>query len=143
MKLDQMMKAQAEDQKRFGVKPERKLSEDQEHALVMDWARLVKIEGGRLSEFMHHSPNGGKRDAREGAKFKRMGTLAGFPDFQILIARKGYHGLFVELKAKKGIVSDAQKAIAARLNGQGYLCTTAYGFDAVKRIVSDYLELAE
>src|SRR5690606_17520809 len=58
----------------------------------------------------HHSPNGGHRDIREAAKFKRLGTSAGFPDLELPYARKGYHGLYIELKrVKGGKLSDRQE----------------------------------
>ena len=51
---------------------------------------------------IHHSPNGGKRNAREAAKFKRMGTRSGFPDLFLAYPNKQYAGLFIELKAEGG-----------------------------------------
>ena len=55
---------------------------------------------------IHHSPNGGKRNASEAARFKAMGTSAGFPD---LIVTGGDRMLVaIELKAAGGSLTDKQ-----------------------------------
>lgn len=63
-----------------------------------------------------HCPNGGKRDAREGARFKAMGVLAGVPDLFFLW--KDDHNeqqiAFIELKVGKNGPTDAQLAFADR-----------------------------
>ena len=58
-----------------------------------------------------HVPNGGKRDAVAGAKLKAMGALPGVPDLYIAWED---HTLWIELKAPKGTVSEAQRAFAHR-----------------------------
>jgi len=54
-----------------------------------------------------HVPNGGRRDARTGARLKREGVKAGVPDFMI-VARGSVCG-FIELKTEKGRLSEAQR----------------------------------
>lgn len=89
----------------------------------------------------HHSPNGGYRDAREGAVFKRMGTSAGFPDFEIPYARKGYHGLYIELKRIwGGVLSDPQKEWRDYFVSAGYCWYMAQGADDLIRFVENYFE---
>ena len=56
----------------------------------------------------HHSPNGGRRAYVEGCIFKAMGVSAGFPDIFIPYSRKGYHGLYFELKVGKGTLNENQ-----------------------------------
>lgn len=51
-------------------------------------------------------PNGGQRDAREGANLKAQGVLAGVPD--LCIIRPKNVVIWVEMKAKGGKVSPAQ-----------------------------------
>ena len=104
---------------------------------VMTWARWQPLApigiDGKLSHFIHHSPNGGYRSGREGRNFKLMGTKAGFPDLFIFIPKGGYHGLFIELKTPKGKtrqagkVSDNQEMMINRLNAVGYKVVVAYG----------------
>lgn len=65
-----------------------------------------------------HTPNGGRRNAREAGRLKAMGVRAGLPDLAIA----GPHRLFfVELKAPKtGRVSDAQIVTMAALSELGF-----------------------
>lgn len=54
-----------------------------------------------------HVPNGGKRDAVTGAKLKREGTKAGFPD--ILLIKEGGSCAVIEVKTNAGRLTDTQK----------------------------------
>lgn len=54
-----------------------------------------------------HVPNGGRRDARTGAKLKREGVKAGAPDWIIL--REGGACALIELKNERGNLSMPQK----------------------------------
>jgi hypothetical protein len=54
-----------------------------------------------------HVPNGGRRDSITGAKLKREGVKAGFPD--IVLIRDGGSCALIEVKASKGRLSDVQK----------------------------------
>lgn len=88
----------------------------------------------------HHSPNGGFRDAREGAKFKRLGTSAGFPDIFIPRVRKGRYGLYIELKrVSGGKLSPGQLYWRDLLISEGYEWHEAKGADEAIRIVENYL----
>lgn len=52
-----------------------------------------------------HCPNGGKRNAREGARFKKMGVLAGTPDILLWFNGKA---AAIELKAGKNNLEQTQ-----------------------------------
>ena len=51
-------------------------------------------------------PNGGRRHAREAARMKGLGLRAGIPDLEVI--HRG-RALFIELKAKRGVMSQAQR----------------------------------
>ncbi len=90
------------------------------------------------------SANGGSRNAIEGAKFKRMGVSPGFPDVEIPLPVKPYHGLYIELKrVKGGKVSDVQQEWLDYLNDKGYYACVAKGFEHAKEIVEWYLSLID
>jgi hypothetical protein len=59
-----------------------------------------------------HPPNGGHRHAAVAAKLKWLGVKPGIPD--IVIVWRG-RAIFIELKAQKGSLSEAQKAMQSRL----------------------------
>ena len=75
--------------------------EGAEQATLMDWAALM---AGRWPELqlLFHVPNGGARGKAEAARMKRQGVKAGVPDLMLPVARGGYHGLFLEMKAALG-----------------------------------------
>lgn len=101
------------------------------------WFSLQYREYAKL---LHHSPNGGKRNAIEAAKFKAMGVRAGFPDLILCIARQGYHGLFVELKTAKGRQSDNQKYYQAVLEEQGYKYVVIRSIEDFIATINDYMQ---
>lgn len=91
---------------------------------------------------LHHSPNGGWRDAREAAKFKAMGTRAGFPDLFLAIPSHGYHGLFVELKTDKGRQSESQKEWETMLTLYGYKYVLIRDLGTFRKTINDYLNIS-
>ena len=113
--------------------------EDTEQIALIQWASWHSFNGGKLSDYLHHSPNGGSRHVAEAVKFKRMGVLAGFPDLFLFIPKGEYHGLFIELKAKGGRVSKAQADMIARLQEAGYLCCVCFGANNAIEEIESYL----
>ena len=89
---------------------------------------------------LHHIPNGGMRSKAEAVRFKRIGVKAGVPDLCLPVARKGYHGLYIELKRQKGgKLSEDQKKWLDDLFAQGYLAVRCDGADEAIGILSNYL----
>lgn len=108
-------------------------TEIQEQCAVVEYCDLRGIP-------VVHIPNEGKRSARYGAQLKRMGLRRGFPDLFIPVARKGYHGLFIEMKAKGGRVSPEQKEWARVLAEQRYLCAVCYSFEEAVKTIEGYVK---
>ena len=69
-------------------------------------------------------PNGGARDAREGANLKVQGVLAGVPDLIMLIPLAGT--CLIEMKAEKGSVSKAQHEVHPHIQALGHTLIVAY-----------------
>lgn len=89
-------------------------------------------------EYMHHIPNGGKRDKRTAVALKRQGVKAGVPDICLPVARNGYHGLYIELKAGKNKATKNQEKWQVFLNDQGYYAVICYGWrEATKKVNYD------
>lgn len=93
---------------------------------------------GRMPEleYMHHVPNGGKRDAATAIALKRQGVKAGVPDICLPAPRGIYHGLYIELKAGKNTTTAKQRSWLDYLRQQGYFTAVCYGWqtaaDAIK-----------
>ena len=85
-------------------------------------------------------PNGGQRNVIVASKLKAEGVLSGVPDLHITIAKKGFHGLYIELKnGKAGKVSDNQKTIMEKLQSEGYRCEVCRSFDDFRNVVDNYM----
>lgn len=93
----------------------------------------------RLSLNLHHSPNGGKRNLIEAAKFKAMGTRRGFPDIVLLYPSKGYHALFIELKTEKGRQSPSQREWQKNIEQYNYKYAICRSLDDFIKTIKDYL----
>jgi len=110
-------------------------SEFEEHRLVVVWLMRNKIP-------FYHIPNGGYRKQHEAYKLKAMGVFSGVPDLCILGGRKGYHGLYVEVKRSiGGRLSDTQEYWGRVLTEAGYLWKEGKGADECIRIISDYFDM--
>lgn len=71
-----------------------------EQEALFRWAVLQPTESG--IRLMMHIPNGGYRKPSEAARFRALGVRAGVPDIFLPVARGGYHGLWIELKRRRG-----------------------------------------
>lgn len=112
-----------------------------EDSLQMACVRWFSLQYPDLAILLHHSPNGGKRNAAEAARFKAMGVRAGFPDLVLLVARGRYHGLMIELKISKGRQSEYQACYQLAVEAQGYkyaICRDVYQF---ADLVTSYMTL--
>lgn len=84
--------------------------------------------------YCFHVPNGGKRDGKSGAMFKKQGTLAGVSDCIILDSvmdipsRVMFKGVAIELKVKDGKVSDSQKDFMDNAENRNMLVILAWNF---------------
>lgn len=87
-----------------------------------------------------HIPNEGKRSYQYGAMLRRMGLRRGFPDLFVPLARLGYHGLFIEMKAGRGRLSDPQREWLEKLNKEGYAVSVCYGADEAIAKIRRYTE---
>ena len=115
-------------------------TEDEEQIWLFSWAELNM---GRFPELklMHHIPNGGKRSKSEASRFKAMGVKAGVSDIFLPVSRGGYHGLYIELKAKDGRPTKEQKDFIAAVEQEGYFAVVAYGGEEASKIIERYLSV--
>lgn len=73
-------------------------------------------------------------------KAVKTGYVKGFPDLQITEARKGYHGLFIELKTKTGRITKYQQEWIDDLNERGYKAECCQGLESALDLVDWYLK---
>jgi len=116
-------------------------TEAQEQSSLMQWSQTYKIKGlGPLFDYMFAIPNGGSRNKIEAVNLKKQGVKAGVPDLFICVPSGDYHGLFIEMKSKNGIVSDKQLDWIYRLKSICYRVEVCYGQDEAREAIINYLE---
>ena len=117
-------------------------NEHAEQVALMDWAQYQRFNGARISDDLFAIPNGGHRHPAVAAKLKAEGVTAGIPDLMLTIPVHPYHGLFIELKARGGRLTDSQRAHLERLRDRGYHAVCCVGFDEARIAIERYLGLA-
>jgi hypothetical protein len=85
-------------------------------------------------------PNGGSRNAREGANLKRSGVLAGVSDLIVIHNRKC---LFIEVKKPKGKQTDNQLEFEEKVKQQGFEYHVVYSTNDLLKIIkiNDYKQI--
>jgi hypothetical protein len=116
---------------------------DKEHIeqrMLIQWFRF---QYPKLVKCLWAIPNGGIRHIKTAIKLKREGVLAGVADLFLMIPKKNFHGLFIEMKAKNGKLQDNQKEFLDLAISMGYESKVCYGFDDAKKIIINYLHDAD
>ena len=85
-------------------------------------------------------PNGGARHVLEAMNLKKAGLTPGIPDVYCAISKGEFHGLFLEFKAGRNKLTDAQKMMFDRFSGAGYKCEVCYSFEDAVKIFVNYVE---
>lgn len=109
-------------------------NEHQEQVALIKWFRM---QYPRL--IMFAIPNGGVRNIVTAIKLKDEGVLAGVSDLFLMKANATHHGLFIEMKAAKGKVSDTQKYFIEQARAQGYAACVCFGFEEAQAAINNYL----
>ena len=118
------------------------MTEFQHQYELMQWAFAVRKKYPEL-RMLHHIPNGGTRDPVEAKNLLRAGVKKGVPDLSLPVARRGFHGLYIELKRENGIVSAEQKWWIEELTAQRYLARVCFGCREAAKLLEWYLQKEE
>ena len=109
--------------------------EHQTQCACVQWFRLA------YPKFLIYSiPNARKVSKVQGARLVSEGVVSGLPDLHIPIAKKGFHGLYIEMKAGKNKPSPNQITIMDKLRNEGYKCVVCWNLDEFMKEVKDYLD---
>ena len=118
---------------------------DEEHRQQVRMFSWVMKEAERRPELglLFAIPNGGARSAVTGARLKEEGVRRGVPDMMLPVARGGFHGLFIELKADaKARPTKEQTLWLAQLSEQGYRAVVCHGAGEAQAALLEYLTMA-
>lgn len=113
---------------------------EQQH--LFQWATFMS---GRYPElrYLYHIPNGGSRNKKEAVNLKRQGVRAGVPDLDLPVARKGYHGLRIEMKYGSNRPTKEQREWLGFLKKQGYATAVCYSWQDAVSVICRYLDIRE
>lgn len=114
-------------------------TENAEQCALFTWAQ---INTSKLKELalLHAIPNGGYRSMSTAKVLKMTGVKAGVPDMFLPVARKGFHGLYIELKRiKRSALSAHQAEWIDALKAQGYKCEVCKGWIEARDTILGYL----
>ena len=84
-------------------------------------------------------PNGGYRNKREAGNLLKQGIVRGCPDLLLAVPKKGFAGLWIEMKAPKGRLTPHQTEMLLTLEKVGYMTHVCYSLDEFRSIVQKYL----
>lgn len=107
------------------LKPPRVPEHFEQRALI-DWARIMQSRFPAL-RLLYAVPNGGLRKRGVAGKLKAEGAQSGVPDLVLPHAARGFHGLYLEMKATDGRLTDLQKEFLANVAKEGYCAAVAFG----------------
>lgn len=82
---------------------------NEESKLQQSCIAWFRLQYPKLAKLLFAIPNGSRRDAVTGAILKREGVIPGVADLILLIPKKGYASLCIEMKYGKNGQSDSQK----------------------------------
>ena len=84
-------------------------------------------------------PNGGHRNIQTARNLKAEGVTSGVSDLLLLVPKREYHGLCVEVKTPVGRQSDNQKNWQRIIEAQGYKYCIVRSLDEFAELVRWYL----
>jgi len=113
--------------------------EHAEQSWLMQWCHAQSAAMPSL-KLLYAIPNGNLRHPRVAAKLKAEGVSPGVPDLCLPVARGAYHGLYIEMKRRKGgVVSPHQRAWMDFLRREGYRAEVCAGWEVARDVLVEYL----
>lgn len=113
------------------------LLESKEQENLFKWAKYYPA----INKLMFAIPNGGSRHKLEAFNLKKQGIKAGVSDIFLAKSCGKYHGLFIEMKRKKGgKLTKEQKIFIDLMRQEGFQAEVAKGADEAIKIITEYLK---
>ena len=112
-------------------------SERQIQIECVSWFRMRYPEASKV---FFSVPNGGARNAWTAKNLRDEGALSGVADLILLVPKKGYASLCIEMKKPGGRVSDSQKTFCEAAKAFKNKYVVCYSVEEFKAAVAEYLE---
>ena len=111
-----------------------------EEALIQE--AVINYVNAQYPNLLYCASAGGVRTSmKQAVKMKRTGYVKGFPDIFIYEPKGQWHGLAIEMKTSRGVMSQHQKDWQNELIKRGYIAVTCKSFDQAQIIIDEYLAL--
>jgi len=114
--------------------------EEEEQIALLRWVDEVAVREVPLLRLLYHIPNGKYRSKAGAGRLKAMGVRPGCPDLHWPLARRGYHGMWLELKAQGRRADANQRAMHALLAHAGHYVGTYQGWLAAATALCWYID---
>lgn len=113
--------------------------EHREQVALIRWADFARARWPELA-LLHAIPNGGQRHKAVAARMKAEGVRAGVPDLCLPVPRGRWHGLYIEMKTRRGRASPDQRWWLRALGKAGYRAEVCRGWDAARQVIEEYMD---
>lgn len=121
------------------TKPRKSIEFDHQCALF-EWARNPAVQAQFPGiDLMSCSLNGVHMSVAQRSKAKASGMLVGEWDVRLPVARGGFVGLAIEMKAGKNRLTEEQIKYGARMQQERWQCAVCYRWDDARLIITNYL----
>jgi len=114
-------------------------NEHEIQSAIVDWSKLKKHNNLTVFDYLIKIPNEAKRSYALAARLKKEGLKAGVSDLFLALPSNGYFGLWLEIKAKRGRVTEAQAKFIDKMVCVGYVGKVAYSAEQAINMIDDYL----
>lgn len=112
-----------------------------EHQIQAGFFKYLNLQYKFIRPCIFAIPNGGHRHIAVAKKMKDEGVTAGVFDVFVAIPSNHFHGLWMEFKAGKNKITQAQEEFKKRMLTMGYACAVVYSIDEAIEELQRYLAL--
>lgn len=125
-----------------GIPKKRRAEPEFQHqSALFTWARNPAVLAQYPAlDLLSCSLNGVKLTAAQAGKAKAAGMLKGEFDIKLPVARGGWIGLIIEMKAGKNKKTPEQEWYGLRMSDEGHLAWTCWDWEAARDIITGYLD---
>ena len=116
------------------------MSPPSERQLQIECVSWFRMRYPEASKVFFSVPNGGARNAWTAKNLRDEGALSGVADLILLVPKKGYASLCIEMKKPGGRVSDSQKTFCEAAKAVKKKYVLCYSVEEFKTAVREYLE---
>ncbi len=120
------------------LKRVRRQMKHEESDLQINCVKAFRLVYPRLKMRLFSIPNGGYRNAITASILVAEGSYPGVLDLMLAIPKRNWAGLFIEMKATKGRLSDAQIAFIKEIQDD-YCCVVCRTVEQFLNEVKNYL----